>query len=132
MTYLLDTNIVIAISKRHPGILDKLRQHQPGDFALSAIVYFELAYGAHHSQKAAENLHILEQLPFDILPFGQNDAWHAGQIRADLKRKGTPIGVYDILIAGQAIARERILLTNNTREFSRVKGLRFEDWLEQP
>lgn len=130
MTYLLDTNIIIAISKRHRGILDKIRQYQPGDFAMPAVVYFELAFGAHHSQKAQENLQTLEQLPFEILPFEQNDAWHAGQIRADLKRKGTPIGAYDILIAGQAIARELILLTHNTKEFSRVEGLQFEDWLE--
>ncbi|MDO5090549.1 MAG: type II toxin-antitoxin system VapC family toxin [Cardiobacteriaceae bacterium] len=129
MKYLLDTNSIIAISKRHPGILRKIRQYQPGDFAIPAIVYFELAYGAHHSQKIQENLQTLEQLPFEILPFGQNDAWHAGQIRADLKRKGTPIGAYDILIAGQAIAQELILLTHNTKEFSRVKGLQIEDWL---
>lgn len=63
------------------------------------------------------------------MPFTQQDAYHAGQIRADLKQKGTPIGVYDALIAGQAVAQELILLIHNAKEFERVDGLKFEDWL---
>lgn len=130
MKYLLDTNMVIAISKKQPKIIHQIRQHRPSDFALSSIVYFELAFGAYNSQKVRENLQILEQLPFEILPFNQNDAFCAGQIRADLKQKGTPIGVYDVLIAGQAIAQELVLITHNVKEFERVHGLQFENWLE--
>ncbi|WP_373753138.1 type II toxin-antitoxin system VapC family toxin [Neisseria weixii] len=129
MKYLLDTNMVIAISKKQPNIIHQIRQHRPSDFALSSIVYFELAFGAHNSQKVRENMQILEQLPFEILPFNQNDALQAGKIRADLKQKGTSIGVYDVLIAGQAIAQELVLITHNVKEFERVEGLRFEDWL---
>ena len=93
------------------------------------MVYFELAFGAYNSQKVQDNLRTLQQLPFEILPFTQQDAYHAGKIRADLKQKGTPIGVYDVLIAGQAVAQNLILLTHNVKEFERVDGLMFEDWL---
>lgn len=129
MKYLLDTNMVIAISRRQANIINKIRQYQPSDFVLSSVVYFELAFGAYNSQKVQDNLRTLEQLPFEILPFTQQDAYHAGKIRADLKQKGTPIGVYDVLIAGQAVAQELILLTHNVKEFERVDGLKFEDWL---
>lgn len=131
MKYLLDTNMVIAISRRQANIINKIRQYQPSDFVLSSVVYFELAFGAYNSQKVQDNLRTLEQLPFEILPFTQQDAYHAGQIRADLKQKGTPIGVYDVLIAGQAVAQELILLTHNVKEFKRVNGLKFEDWLKE-
>lgn len=129
MKYLLDTNAVIALTQKHAPLIKRLREHRPDDFALSAIVYFELVYGAYNSMKIEENLHVLAQLPFEILPFSQEDADQAGQIRAILKRKGTPIGAYDLLIAGQAINRALILITHNTQEFERVSGLRWEDWL---
>lgn len=130
MKYLLDTNAVIAITKKQAKMISQLRQHKPSDFVLSSIVQFELVFGAYNSQKVQENLHNLAQLPFEILPFSPEDAYQAGQIRADLKRNGTPIGVYDLLIAGQAIAQNLILITHNTKEFERVNGLKFEDWLE--
>ena len=65
---------------------------------------------------------------FKILDFTANDAQAAGRIRAELKKAGTPIGAYDLLIAGQALARNLVLVTANTREFGRVHGLKFEDW----
>nr|WP_256473509.1 type II toxin-antitoxin system VapC family toxin [Neisseria sp. HSC-16F19] len=125
---MLDTNAVIAISNKHPTMMARLHQYRPSDFALSSIVYFELAFGAYNSRKVAQNVQTLEQLPFEILPFNQQDAYQAGQIRAELKRRGTPIGAYDVLLAGQAVAQELVLITHNTQEFARVAGLRFEDW----
>ena len=131
MKYVLDTNIIIAILKKQPKIINKIQQYHPSDFAMSSIVYFELVFGSYNSQKVQQNIQILQQLPFEILQFNQHDAYCAGKIRADLKQKGTPIGGYDVLIAGQAIAQELILITHNVKEFERVDGLKFEDWLNE-
>jgi tRNA(fMet)-specific endonuclease VapC len=71
---------------------------------------------------------VIDALQFVMLEFDKEDARQAGEIRALLASEGTPIGPYDVLIAGQAVARDMILVTQNTREFERVPGLRFEDW----
>ena len=128
MTYLLDTNAVIAILNQNTDFIQRLKQHSPADFALSAITWFELHYGAHKSQKTAENLAKLEKLAFDILPFSQQDAQTAGKIRSDLAKQGKPIGSYDTLIAAQALSNQLVLITHNVREFERVEGLVVEDW----
>lgn len=128
MTYLLDTNAVIAILNQNTDFIQRLKQHSPADFALSAITWFELHYGAHKSQKTAENLAKLEKLAFDILPFSQQDAQIAGKIRSDLAKQGKPIGSYDTLIAAQALSNQLVLITHNVREFERVEGLVVEDW----
>lgn len=130
MKYLLDTNIIIAFYKQHQGLLAQMKKHSVNDFALSNIVLFELAFGAYNSQKVSENLHRLSQLRFPTLNFHSQDAYQAGKIRATLQQKGTPIGAYDTLIAGQAIAHNLILITHNVKEFQRVDNLKFEDWLE--
>jgi tRNA(fMet)-specific endonuclease VapC len=126
--YLLDTNAVIALMKGHPGFLTELRKHVPQDFALSSIVAHELFYGAHKGARTDTNLARIESLQFETLDFDHEDARCAGRIRADLATSGTPIGPYDILIAGQALARDLVLITRNKREFERVKDLRMEDW----
>lgn len=128
MKYLLDTNAVIAILNQNTDFIQRLKQHTPADFALSAITWFELHYGAHKSQKTAENLAKLEKLAFDILPFSQQGAQTAGKIRSDLAKQGKPIGSYDTLIAAQALSNQLILITHNVREFERVVGLVVEDW----
>ena len=97
--------------------------------AVSAIVAQELFYGAFKSRRAAQNVALIDALQFVVLEFDKEDARQAGQVRA-LLAKGTPIGPYDVLIAGQAVARDMILVTHNTQEFERVRGLRFEDWQE--
>lgn len=89
---------------------------------------FELYFGAQASQRVRHNAEQIEQLDMPILPFDAADARAAAEVRADLKRKGTPIGPYDTLIAGQALARGLIVVTGNRREFERVAGLRVEDW----
>ena len=130
MRYLLDANAVIGLlndttSKTAP----RARRERPGDVAVSAIVAQELFYGAFKSRRAAQNMALIDALQFVVLEFDKEDARQAGQVRA-LLAKGTPIGPYDVLIAGQAVARDMILVTHNTQEFERVRGLRFEDWQE--
>lgn len=110
------------------AVLTRLRQNALSDFALSAIVVHELRYGASKSGRSKENHGRIDALRFEILSFDAEDARQAGEIRAVLQKAGTPIGGYDMLIAGQALARNLILVTHNTREFERVAGLRIEDW----
>ncbi|KWR85772.1 type II toxin-antitoxin system VapC family toxin [Cupriavidus sp. IDO] len=128
MKYLLDANAVIAMLKGEPTMLERLRAHLPSDFGLPSIVAHELFYGAYKSQRAAANLARIEALQFEVVPFDAEDAQHAGEIRAQLAAAGTPIGPYDVLIAGQARARNLILVTHNIREFARVEQLTVEDW----
>ena len=132
MKYLLDSNAVIALMKGHSGFVSELRRHRPQDFAIPAIVAHELFYGAYKGQRVAENLARVDALQFETLDFDKEDARMAGEIRAALASLGTPIGAYDVLIAGQAIARDLILITRNVREFERVHKLRFEDWESSP
>ncbi|MEI7610517.1 MAG: type II toxin-antitoxin system VapC family toxin [Rhodospirillaceae bacterium] len=128
MRFLLDTNAVIALLKGHPGFLSRLRQHQPRDFGIPSIVAHELFYGAYKGQRTAGNLARVDALQFEVLDFDREDARQAGDLRARLAAAGTPIGPYDVLIAGQALARSMTLVTHNTREFQRVPGLCTEDW----
>jgi len=127
--FLLDTNAVIAVLKGNEGLIAKLKQHQPADFGMSSIVSHELAFGAYNSQRVDQNLQIVESLQFVVLEFSKSDAHAAGKIRAALKKQDCPIGPYDVLIAGQAVARSLILVTNNMKEFKRDQGLKVEDWL---
>ena len=128
MRFLLDTNAVIAVMRGKAPILDRLRRQALRDVAVSSIVIHELRYGASKSARQAENHARIDALRFEVVPFDAEDAYHAGEIRAALARVGTPIGGYDLLIAGQTIAKDLILVTHNTREFDRVAGLRVEDW----
>jgi tRNA(fMet)-specific endonuclease VapC len=126
--YLIDTNVVIGLSKGLPGLEQRLHQEDPTDIGLSVIVLHELFFGAYKGRRVAANLDAIADLDFDVVAFDKEDARHAGEIRASLAAMSLPIGPYDILIAGQAIARDLTLITHNIREFSRVPGLRIEDW----
>jgi len=132
MRYLLDTNAVIALlNDTHSAVATAARRHLPGELHLSAIVAHELFYGAFKSQRQERNVALVERIAFEIVDFDREDARKAGEIRAILARAGTPIGPYDILIAGQALARDMILVTHNTDEFARIPSLRMEDWTHQ-
>ncbi len=109
-------------------IARRVRRHRPADVLVSAIVLHELFYGAFKSERAERNVALVDGLRFGVLEFDRDDAREAGEVRAFLARRGTPIGPYDVLIAGQAKARGMVLVTHNTGEFSRVPGLRIEDW----
>ena len=129
MKYLLDANAVIALLNDTNSLTaQRARRQKPQDFGISAIVAHELYYGAFKSQRASRNITLVDALQFEIVEFDQDDARQSGEVRAVLAARGTPIGPYDVLIAGQAKARELILVTHNTAEFGRVSGLRLEDW----
>ncbi|WP_206453657.1 type II toxin-antitoxin system VapC family toxin [Aurantimonas marina] len=128
MKFLLDTNAVIAALKGHAEVHARLKRHPPHRYAISVVVAHELYFGAYKSRRAAENLARVEQLRFQILELDHEDARQAARIRAKLAGVGLPIGPYDVLIAGQAMARSLTLITHNRREFERVEGLQLEDW----
>lgn len=134
MSYLLDTNSVIAILKNKPAsVRSTLEQHLRNDVAVfvSSIVMFELWYGVAKSARQGENaerLRTFENGKVDLLPFESDDARIAGDIRNRLRALGTPIGPYDLLIAGQALRHRATLVTSNTTEFRRVEGIELEDW----
>ena len=129
MRYLLDTNAAIALlrdSDSKPA--RRVRRERPRDVAISAIVAHELFYGAFKSQRVVENVAAVDALQFEVIEFDKEDARQAGEIRAFLVAQGSVIGAYDVLIAGQAVARDLTLITHNTDEFGRVPGLGIEDW----
>ena len=130
----LDTNIAIhVINRRASSVRHRLAEQLRLGTALgfSAIALFELRYGHARSDRRAEADRLLAEFlapGIDVLPFDAEDAAHAGDIRAHLESKGTPIGPYDYLIAAQARRRGAVLATLNVREFSRVPGLLVTDW----
>ncbi len=129
MKYLLDTNAVIALlNEKNSAVARRARRYEPRDVAISSVVAHELYFGAFKSQRAERNVALVDALQFEIVEFDQEDARHAGEVRALLAMRGTPIGPYDVLIAGQARARDVVLVTHNTAEFGRVPHLRTEDW----
>jgi tRNA(fMet)-specific endonuclease VapC len=129
MRYLLDTNAVIALLNQAPGkVLTTALKHRSEAVGTSSIVMYELFFGAYKSERQARNLSVVEALQLTFLDFDGEDAREAGKIRAHLTQRGRPIGPYDVLIAGQALRRNMVLITANTREFSRVPGLACEDW----
>jgi tRNA(fMet)-specific endonuclease VapC len=129
MIYLLDTNAVIALlNDRDSRISKRARSHKPADVGISAIVAHELYYGAFKSRRAEANVSLLDELNFEVVEFDKEDARQSGEIRAALAILGTPIGPYDVLIAGQAKSRDFVLVSRNTNELGRVAGLRVEDW----
>jgi tRNA(fMet)-specific endonuclease VapC len=127
--YLLDTNAVIALlNDAGSKPARRARREKPGDVFLSSIVAHELFYGAYKSRRPAHNVAVLDALQFPVVEFDKDDARLAGEIRAFLATKGSPVGPYDVLIAGQALSRNLTLVTHNTREFARIPRLRIEDW----
>lgn len=127
---MLDTNIVIYTMKNRPGQVKKRFQQHDGRMAVSAVTLGELVSGAEHSQEAEKNLADIEALVarLEVLPFENKAAYHFGQIRAALYAAGSPIGAYDMMIAGHARALGLVLVTNNQKEFRRVPGLLLENW----
>jgi len=126
--YLLDANAVIGLLGGNAGLLAGARRQAPQDIGIPAVAAHELFYGAYKSRRQAHNLALLDGLQLEVLEFDKEDARQAGEIRAALSALGTPIGPYDVLIAGQARARDMALVTHNVGEFSRVNGLRVENW----
>ena len=130
----LDTNVVIAALKDDSSLaLQRVAQgvREGWPLAVSAIVLFELYFGAAKSafpERNARRIAEFASSTIHVLGFEAEDAAEAGDIRSHLKRAGTRIGPYDVLIAAQASRHGALLVTANVREFARVPGLRIEDW----
>ncbi len=133
MKYMLDTNICIHIIRKQPeAMLKHLTSMRVGDVGVSTIVVSELQHGIHKSQNPDKNRAAIEQflIPLVIADFDYAAAAAYGPIRAELERKGTPIGSMDLLIAAHAVSLDVILVTNNVKEFARVPNLKIEDWIK--
>jgi tRNA(fMet)-specific endonuclease VapC len=133
LTYLLDSNVCIRlINNSSLAVTNRLASLQPEDILISTITQLELYYGAYRSAQQEKNLAILQRFfsQFSIIHLDSAAAIIAGRLRAELAASGTPIGPYDVQIAAIAMANNLILVTHNTKEFSRVNGLQIEDWEE--
>ena len=133
MRYMLDTNICIYAIKHKPEkVLEELQRHDPSDVCISAVTYAELIHGVEKSAAIEKNRLALSLLlaNIEIFDFDAKAADCYGKIRAELEKMGSPIGPLDMMIAGHARSLEFTLVTNNMKEFSRVSGLRLENWAE--
>lgn len=131
LQFLLDTNAAIALKEqRSQRLMERVLLEDEGSIALLAIVAYELYFGAFKSARVAFNIETVQMFleAFPVLDLTQDDVRVAGHVRANLKLRGTPMGPYDNMIAGQALARGLTVVTNNLREFRRVEGLDVEDW----
>jgi tRNA(fMet)-specific endonuclease VapC len=131
MAFLLDTDTCIYALKQAGRVLEQMLSKNRDEIVVSVITEAELRTGAAKSSSPIKTLRLLENFlrPLAIADFTSDDARSYAQIRAKLERAGTPIGPLDTLIASQAVARELTLVTNNEREFTRVAGLRVENWV---
>jgi len=132
LKYMLDTNIVIYVIKRRPFELLEIFNRHTGQMCISSITFAELMHGVEKSSRPDHNLLQVEDFTsrLEVLHYGTKAAAHYGQIRADLERKGTSIGVNDLHIAGHARSEGLTLVSNNVREFERVEALRLINWVE--
>jgi tRNA(fMet)-specific endonuclease VapC len=130
--YALDTNILSYFFKGMGSVGKRLLATPPAQIAIPSVVLFELEFGLARSSRFEQRRQELQELVslVTLLPFGPAEARASARIRNDLERAGTPIGPYDLLIAGTALSHGATLVTHNTREFGRVRGLALEDWYE--
>lgn len=132
MNYMLDTNMCIYAQKGVPSVIEKLQMHYRERLAISSITLAELEYGIEASAAREKNERALQGLLLilEVIPFDSSAAVHYGEIRAHLRRQGTPIGTMDMLIAAHARSMGLTIVTNNVREFERVPDLKIENWAE--
>ena len=133
MRYLLDTNVCVDyLNGRYPSVTERLQRSRPADVCTSAIVAAELRYGAEKSNHRRQNLarldHFLAEVAVIDFDAGASEIY--GRLRSSLERDGTIIGPNDMLIAAHAVSLRTTLVTDNVKEFSRVRGLRLENWRE--
>ncbi len=128
--FVLDTNIVIYFFKGLGTVASNFLAKSPQDIGIPAIVLFELEVGIAKSKSPQKRMKQLEELTsvIHLLPFGKQEALSAALIRASLEKKGQPIGPFDLLIAGTALANNATLVTHNKKEFSKINALPLEDW----
>jgi len=131
MKYLIDTNICIYMMNKRPAeIIKKFKQFELGEIGISIITVSELQYGVAKSTYRKKNEVRLEEFlaPFEILTYDQTAAKVYGDIRFQLEKRGQPIGPLDLLIAAHAVSQDMVLITNNEKEFKRIKKLKIENW----
>mgnify|MGYP000949483346 FL=1 len=132
--YLLDTNICIfAINKKTPQLINTINKKSKHDIYISSLTIAELEFGVENSQYVEKNrVALLKFISlFRILPFDDEDAVCYGKLKTKLKKKGEIIGPIDMLLAAQALSKDLIFVTKNADEFSRVDGLKIEDWSKE-
>lgn len=134
MRYMLDTNTLVYVLNarpNHQAVIERFRQESARDMVLSSVTLAELRYGIEKSVRQEPNRVALRRLlgALNAVPFDANAAERYGTVRTRLEAAGTPIGPLDTLIAAHALCLGLILVTNNAREFSRVQGLRVENWI---
>ena len=130
---MLDTDLCVRVLRDRPQGLRPRLNIGADSLCISSITFAELVYGAEKSARAAHNRAEVDQFAarLRVLAFDDRAAAHSAEIRANLERRGVPIGAYDVLIAGHGRSEGLTIVTGNLREFSRVEGLRAEDWLAQ-
>ncbi|MCG7962868.1 MAG: type II toxin-antitoxin system VapC family toxin [Candidatus Thiodiazotropha taylori] len=128
--YVIDTNTLIYFFKGMGSVPSKFLEVSPKDIGIPSVVLYELEYGIAKSTSPRKRQAQLKELCslVKILPFDNEAAKLSASVRAGLEKKGTPIGPHDVLIAGTALANKGILVTNNTKEFSRVPKLKLDNW----
>lgn len=131
MTFFLDTNICIYFLKgTYPALKENLEKRKPEDIKIPSMVKAELLYGAEKSARTAENTRLITGFlsPFEIVPFGDEATELYGKIRAQAESKGKPVGANDLVIAVTVMAGKGVLVTNDEKEFGRIKGLSVRNW----
>ncbi len=130
MNLLLDTNVCVDVLRGHPQVMARMEAVSPAECAVSSVTVFELLSGIRRSAQPERERRKLERFfaVVGVLPFDGKAATHAAGIRSSLEATGLKIGPYDLLIAGHALGQGCTLVTNNTREFSRIEALRLLDW----
>lgn len=133
MKYLLDNNVCIDyLTGRHPTVVSRVKESSPEDLCLSSLVVAELRYGADKSARRRHNHQLLDTLVSEIpiKDFDTHAATACGKLRANLEKKGVTVGANDMLIGAHALSLGLVLVSDNLREFRRVKGLQVESWRE--
>ena len=132
LKYMLDTNIVIYTIKNKPGEVREAFKAHDGQLCISAVTLMELMYGAEASAAVERNLRDIEGFAarLDVFPYDNEAAAHTGQLRAELRKIGRPIGPYDEMIAGHARSRGLVVVTHNIKQFENVPGIRLANWVK--
>ncbi len=132
--FLIDTNICIYIMNDHPPeVIQKFRDIGVGNICISSITVSELQYGAYKSKQIKKNINRLDEFlsPFEILAYNESASNFYGKIRSQLEKTGNVIGPLDMLIAAHALSEKLTLITNNVKEFKRVKSLKIQNWVKR-
>ena len=131
--YLLDTNIVIYCLKGYEVVNENLRSHLNDPINISVVTLMELYYGAYKSQKVESNLAKIKTLEnsIEVIPLGKEVVEIFGIYKAKLERSGTPLDDFDLILAACAMTNNLVLVTNNTKHFKRIEGLKITDWTSE-